>query len=69
MLEIARIRLKRMKHKAKSSAFYINERPVKEANINRFLKRNNISESSLLSMASPVNGKKSVLNCTLGLSN
>jgi chromosome segregation ATPase len=56
MLEIARVRLKRKKYKAKPSAFYINEKPVREAKIDRYLKRNNISDNALLSIASPENG-------------
>jgi hypothetical protein len=75
MLEIARVRLKRMRLKAKPSVFYDkNEKLVKEAKIDRFLRRNNISDSSLLSIASPADGKSNwavpiVLRCTLSQCN
>ena len=59
MLAIARVRLKRKQFEDKDSAFRVSKQPVKEMNIDRFLKRKNISESTLLSMASPVNGEKS----------
>jgi len=59
MLEMARLRLKRKNINGKSSAFVIKktQKPVNCANIDRFLKRKNISKSSLLLMASPVHGK------------
>jgi chromosome segregation ATPase len=58
MLAVAHARLKRKTFEDKDSSFYVNKRPVKEANIDRFLKRKNVTEDTLLSMASPINGKK-----------
>lgn len=57
MREIARIRLKRKVLESKDSAFRVNKQPVKEIKIDRFLKRKNISDYTLLSMASPINGE------------
>jgi len=56
MLEIARVRLKRAKIQAKASAIYVHENLVQDSKIDRFVKRNNISESALLSMTSPIDG-------------
>jgi hypothetical protein len=56
MIAIARLRAKR-KIQGKESAIRINKRPVKESKIDRFLKRQNISEDDLLSMRSPPNGE------------
>jgi hypothetical protein len=56
MFGMARSRLRRRKLKAKPSIFIIDGKLVRDAKIDRFLKRNNISDSSLLSMASPVDG-------------
>jgi hypothetical protein len=68
MITIARTRLKRKQFDNKASAFRVNKQPVKETNTNRFLKRKNISDGILLSMASPVNGEPPLANCVLSLS-
>jgi hypothetical protein len=59
MLEMARLRLKRKNISGKSSAFVIKktQKSVKGTNIDRFLKRKNISKNSLLLMASPVHSR------------
>lgn len=59
MLQMARLRLQRNNANGKSSAFMIKKtkKLVEDANIDRFLKRKNISDSFLLSMASPVDCK------------
>jgi hypothetical protein len=56
MVHMARARLKRKREDGKDSLFLVNNRQVPDRNINRYLKRNKISEESLLSMASPING-------------
>lgn len=56
MFGMARSRLRRRKFKAKPSIFIIDGKLVGDAKIDRFLKRNKISDSSLLSMTSPVDG-------------
>jgi hypothetical protein len=65
MLEIARVRLKRTKLQAKASAIYMHENLVQDSKIDRFVKRNNISESALLSMTSPIDGAYLTLNSSL----
>ncbi|KAH9212902.1 hypothetical protein DL95DRAFT_463559 [Leptodontidium sp. 2 PMI_412] len=56
MFGMARSRLRRRKFKAKPSIFIIDGKLEGDAKIDRFLKRNKISDSSLLSMTSPVDG-------------
>jgi hypothetical protein len=60
MIAIARTRLRRRRDEQKESAFHLNNKPMEEMKIIRFLKRKNISEDVLLSMKSPVNGKTSL---------
>lgn len=62
MLEIARKQAKRKRVDGKDSAFCVNEKPVEQQKIRRYLRRNNISEGELLSMASPCNGEISRVN-------
>ena len=57
MLEIARKQAKRKIVDGKDSSFRVNEKPVEQQKIRRYLRRNNISEEALLSMASPCNGQ------------
>lgn len=56
MVRMARARLKRKREGGKDSIFHVNNKQVPDRNINRYLKRNKISEESLLSMASPIDG-------------
>jgi hypothetical protein len=63
MLAIARKRLKRKLLDGKESTFRINKQPLKDKNIDRFLKRKNVSDYTLLSMASPLNGEMLFLYC------
>jgi hypothetical protein len=58
MIQIARTKLKRKRVDGKDSVFRVNEKPVPERNINRYLKRNNISEEDLFSVNSPVDRKQ-----------
>lgn len=58
MVAIARTRLKRKLFDDKESAFRVSKQPVKDVNIDRFLKRKNISADALLSSESPVNGER-----------
>jgi hypothetical protein len=53
MVQIARARAKRKGLDGKDSAFRVNKKRVAEQKINRYLKRNNISEEDLLSVPSP----------------
>ncbi|KAE9371846.1 hypothetical protein N431DRAFT_377881 [Stipitochalara longipes BDJ] len=55
MLQMVRTRVKRKRNAGKNSAFRVNKKPVVERKINRYLKRNNVSEEDLLSMPSPLN--------------
>jgi transposase len=57
MLAIARKRLKRKVFDDKESAFRVNKQPLTEKNIDRFLKRKKISDCTLLSITSPINGE------------
>lgn len=57
MLAIARTRLNRKLFENKDSSFYMNKRPVDDNKIDRFVKRNKISDYTLLSMASQVDGE------------
>jgi hypothetical protein len=61
MVQIARARVKRKKVDGKDSVFRVNKKPVPDRNINRYIKRNSISEEGLLSMASPINGMNAPL--------
>ena len=54
---MARARVNRKRYEAKDSAFRVNKKSVDERKINRYLKRNDISEDMLLSMPSPANGE------------
>ena len=58
MIAIARTQLQRKRDEQKESAFYLNDKPVAERKISRFLKRNKISEDALLSIKDPVEGEK-----------
>jgi hypothetical protein len=53
MVQIARVRVKRKREDDKDSGFRVDGKPVAERNINRYLKRKNITEEDLLSMPSP----------------
>ncbi|PMD53284.1 uncharacterized protein K444DRAFT_172372 [Hyaloscypha bicolor E] len=53
MVQIARVRVKRKREDDKDSGFRVDKKPVAERNINRYLKRNNVTEEDLLSMPSP----------------
>ncbi|KAF8846689.1 hypothetical protein BDZ45DRAFT_637914, partial [Acephala macrosclerotiorum] len=54
MVQMARARLRRKRVDGKGSVFRVNKKPVADRNINRYLKRNNVSEEDLLSMTSPI---------------
>lgn len=56
MVQIARVRVKRKREDDKDSGFRVDKKPVAERNINRYLKRNNVTEEDLLSMPSPSDG-------------
>ena len=62
MLQMARLRLKRSYANRKPTAFLVKEtqKRVDDANIDRFLKRRNISDDSLLSMASPIDSESTI---------
>jgi hypothetical protein len=55
MVELARKKAKR-KLESKKSSFRVHKKPVDDRKIDRYLRRNDISEEKLLSMSSPVNG-------------
>ena len=57
MQELARVRAKRKHLYDKDSNFRVNKKPVDQFNIDRYVKRHEISEETLLSMASPMKGK------------
>jgi hypothetical protein len=61
MIHMAHTRAKRKRVDSKASVFRVNKKPVPERNINRYLKRNNVSEKDLLSMPSPFDGRYSLL--------
>ena len=56
MVQIARVRVKRKREDDKDSGFRVDKKPVAERNINRYLKRNKVTEEDLLSMPSPIDG-------------
>jgi hypothetical protein len=56
MIQMARTRAKRKRLEGKDSAFRVNKAPVNERKMTRYLKRNEVSEEQLLSMASPIDG-------------
>lgn len=58
MIQVARARAKRKRDGGKESVFRVNKNFVTDRKINRYLKRNNVSEEDLLSMENPINGKK-----------
>lgn len=55
--KLARTKTKRKKFDNKDTSFRVHKKTVKDENINRYLKRHNISEEELLAMASPINGE------------
>ena len=57
MIALARTQAKRKKLEDKETSFRVNKKPVNVHNIDRFLRRHEISEDQLLSMSSPVNGE------------
>ena len=61
MAQIARVRAKRKREDDKDSGFRVDKKPVAERNINRYLKRNNVTEEDLLSMPSPSDGMRTLL--------
>lgn len=54
---IAQMQLKR-KAVGKASVFRVRNYPVKPEKIERYMKRNNLSERDLMSLPSPTTGKK-----------
>lgn len=55
-LQLARTRTKRKHLENKDSSFRVKKKPINDNNIDRYLRRKDISEDMLLSMASPFNG-------------
>ena len=55
MVELARTKVKRSLENKKSS-FRVYKKPVDDRKIDRYLKRNDISELELLMMMSPMDG-------------
>jgi hypothetical protein len=53
---MARTRTKRKRLDGKDSVFHVNKKQVNERKIDRYLKRNNISEEVLMSVPSPLGG-------------
>lgn len=58
MLFMAHTQAKRRRFDNKESAFRIDKQPVDSSKIKRYLKRKEISGSSLLDTASPIDGKQ-----------
>ena len=57
IVELARTKAKRRLGN-KESSFRVHKKPVDDRKIDRYLKRNDVSEEQLLSMASPVDRQK-----------
>jgi hypothetical protein len=57
MIRLARTKAKRKRFENKDTSFRVDKKTIRNGNIDRYLKRHNISDEELLAMASPVDGE------------
>jgi hypothetical protein len=57
MIQLARTKTKRKKFDNIDTCFRVHKKAVKDENIDRYLKRHNISEEELLAITSPINSE------------